>query len=293
MPAPRVSVVVATRDRADDLRATLHRHEAPVVVVDNGSTDGSLDVIRAEARRREEAGEPELRLLQPGRNLGATARNLGAEAARTPLVAFADDDSWWEPGALGRAAALFGAHPRMALLAARILVGPQEELDPICAEMAAAPWGRAPDLPGPDVLGFVACASVLRRDAFLAVGGFDEVNFFAGEEERVAYDLVGAGWGLAYVDSLVAHHHPSPARSSAAVRARRIHRNIVLTAWMRRPLASAARSTAWRLQAGGPERAGALEALRMLPRALRMRRVNDPEVERRLRVLTATGGGVA
>ena len=288
-----MTVVVATRDRAAELAATLPRHEAPVVVVDNGSTDGSLDVVRAEARRRREAGQPELHLLQPGTNLGATARNLGAEAARTPLVAFADDDSWWEPGALGRAADLFAAHPRLVLLAARILVGPEERLDPVCEEMAAAPWGRAPDLPGPDVLGFVACATVVRRDAFCAVGGFDEVNFFAGEEERVAYDLTGLGWGLAYVPELVAHHHPSPSRSSAAVRAQRIHRNIVLTAWMRRPLPSAVRSTAWRLRAGGPVRAGAVEALRMLPRALRMRRVNDPEVERRLRVLAQLGGGVA
>ncbi|GAA4659391.1 glycosyltransferase family 2 protein [Kineococcus glutinatus] len=288
-----VTVVVATRDRAADLRASLPRHAAPVVVVDNGSTDGSLEVVRAEAERRREAGEPELLLLQPGRNLGATARNLGVEAARTPLVAFADDDSWWAPGSLERAAGFFAASPRLALLAARLLVGDAEELDPVCAQMAAAPWGRAGDLPGPDVLGFVACGSVVRRDAFCAVGGFDDVNFFAGEEERVAYDLTGAGWGMAYVPDVVAHHHPSPARSAPAVRAQRIHRNVVLTAWMRRPLPSAVRSTAWRVAAGGPERAGALEALGMLPRALRLRRVNAPEVERRLRVLAALGGGVA
>ena len=63
--------------------------------------------------------------------------------------------------------------------------------------MAAAPLGRDPDLPGPSILGFLACAVVVRRSAFLDVGGFDDVVFFGGEEERVALDLAAAGWGLA------------------------------------------------------------------------------------------------
>jgi GT2 family glycosyltransferase len=282
---PGVTVVVATRDRAADLAVTLPRQAAPVVVVDNGSTDDSVAVVRAEVERRRAAGLPGLRLLEPGRNLGAPARNLGVTAASTELVAFADDDSWWEPGALERAAEIFAAHPRLALLAARVVLEPAGVPDPICAELAAAPWGRAADLPGPDVLGFVACAAVLRRDAFLAVGGFDEVVFFAGEEERVAYDLTARGWGLAYVDEVVAHHQPSPSRTSAAQRRRLIHRNALLTAWMRRPLGVALRQTAARLAGGGDARAGVALALRRLPAALRRRRVNPEGVERRLAVL--------
>ncbi|WP_432482082.1 glycosyltransferase family 2 protein [Kineococcus esterisolvens] len=286
---PDVTVVVATRDRADDLRTTLPRHEAPVVVVDNGSTDGSVEVVRAESQRREGAGLPPLRLLQPGRNLGATARNLGVRAARTELVAFADDDSWWAPGALARAAEVFAAHPRMALLAARTLVGPAEDLDPICTDMASAPWGRSPDLPGPDVMGFLACTAVVRREAFLSAGGFDDVVFFAGEEERLTYDLVAAGWGLAYVDEVVAHHHPSTSRSPAHVRRELLGRNELLTAWMRRPLPVAAATTARWLAGGGEHRRSALDALPRLPRALRERRRPSPEVERRLRVLAERG----
>jgi GT2 family glycosyltransferase len=282
---PGVTVVVASRDRAGDLTATLPRHAAPVVVVDNGSSDGSVGVVRAEAERRHAAGLPELRLLETGHNLGATARNRGVEAAATDLVAFADDDSWWAPGSLERAAELFAAHPRLALLAARVVVEPAGVPDPICADLAAAPWGRAADLPGPDVLGFVACAAILRRDAFLAVGGFDAVVFFAGEEERVAYDLTARGWGLAYVDEIVARHQPSPARGSAGERQRLIHRNALLTAWMRRPLRVAARETVQRVARGGDARAGAVLALRRLPAALRRRRVNPEVVERRLGVL--------
>lgn len=286
----RVTVVVATRDRAADLRGTLPRHEAPVVVVDNGSTDDTVAVVTAEAARRRAAGAPALRLLRPGTNLGATARNLGARAARTDLVAFADDDSWWAPGALDRAVAVFDAHPRLALLAARTLVGPQEELDPVCVDMASAPWGRSPDLPGPDVLGFVACATVVRRDAFLDTGGFDRVVHFGGEEERVTYDLVAAGWGLAHVDDVVAHHHPSPSRGSAQQRRELLQRNALLTAWMRRPVGVAARLTARALVRGGEPRHGALAALPRVPRALRERRGASVAVEDRLRVLDGARG---
>ena len=287
---PRVTVVVATRDRAEDLRTTLPRHEAPVVVVDNGSTDATDEVLAAEARRREDSGAPPLQVLRPGRNLGATARNLGARAARSDLVAFADDDSWWAPGALARAVEVFDAHPRLALLAARTLVGAGEELDPVCADMASAPWGRAPDLPGPDVLGFVACAAVVRRAPFLATGGFDPVVHFGGEEERVTYDLLTAGWGLAYVDGIIAHHHPSPSRGSAQQRRELLRRNALLTAWMRRPVGVAARLTAGALTGGAESRRGALAAVPRLPRALARRRGASPAVEERLRVL-AQGAG--
>ncbi|WP_308220317.1 glycosyltransferase [Kineococcus sp. TRM81007] len=288
-PPEDVTVVVATRDRAGDLSRTLPRHEGPVVVVDNGSSDGSVDVVRAEAARREQRGLPPLRLLQPGRNLGATARNLGVRAARTELVAFADDDSWWEPGALARAVEVFAAHPRLALLAGRTLVGPAEDLDPICTDMASAPWGRSPDLPGPDVMGFLACTAIVRREAFLAAGGFDDVVFFAGEEERLTYDLVAAGWGLAYVEDVVAHHHPSVSRSPAHVRRELLGRNELLTAWMRRPLPVAAATTARWLAEGGEHRRSVLAAASRLPRALRARRRPAPEVERRLRVLAERG----
>src|SRR4051794_4844290 len=158
---------------------------------------------------------PRVRVIEVGRNLGAVARNLGVWAATTPYVAFADDDSWWAPGSLDRAADVLDAHPRLGLLAATILVGSEERLDPVSEEMAASPLPRRPDVPGPAVLGFVACGTVVRRDAYLAAGGFDDVVEFAGEEDRLALDLAMLGWDLAYVADVVAHHHPSPSREGS------------------------------------------------------------------------------
>jgi GT2 family glycosyltransferase len=277
--------VVVTRDRWSDLRSSLPRHEGPVVVVDNGSQDGTPERIGAMF--------PHVEVVALSRNRGAQARNIGVARARTALVAFADDDSWWAPGALDRAADLFASHPRMALLGARVLVGEAESLDPVCIEMADSPLGLAHDLPGPSVLGFVACASVVRGTAFLDAGGFDPVVFFMGEEQRLALDLAAAGWGLSYVDSVVAHHHPSTARDERSRRQREalMSRNAVLTALMRRPWHQVVRIARQELGNGPTGRRGVARAVARSPLALARRRVLPPALESAVRSVEAPAAG--
>lgn len=274
---PRVGVVVVTRDRADDLAVTLEHLRrdagaARVVVVDNGSRDGSVAVAAT-------AGPPVEVVALPD-NLGAAGRNVGAARLDTPYIAFADDDSWWAPGALSAAADLFDAHPRLGLLNGRVLVEAEERLDPVCAEMAASPLPAAPDLPGPSLLGFIACGAVVRRDAFLAAGGFATELGVGGEEELLALDLAAAGWGLCYVDAVVAHHHPSPSRNPAG-RRRRLAHNRVWIGWCRLPVAWALRRTAEQCRRALADRAvaaGTVQALADVRGLRRRRRVLPPPV---------------
>lgn len=270
-----VTVVVMTRNRWPDLRRSLQHHRVPVVVVDNCSTDGTPALLGQHF--------PDVHVVKLGANAGAVARNIGVREARTPLVAFADDDSWWAPGSLAAAAEIFDHHPRLALVAGRMLVGDEESLDPVCHEMARSPLGIDPDLPGPSVLGFMACGAVVRRAAFVEAGGFDDVVFFMGEEERLALDLAARGWALSYVDSLVAHHHPSPVRDTTGRRALAA-RNRLLTAVLRRPWPVVARELGGLLRDGRPGRLAIAQALPRIPRALaRRRRVPQPvEAGRRL-----------
>lgn len=268
---PDLTVVVASRNRSDDLRATLPRHSAPVIVVDNASGDDSVDVCRA-------AG-PHVQVIPLDENLAARARTVGARAARTELIAFADDDSWWEPESLDLAARLFSEHPRLALIAGTILVGPDDEPDPINEVLATSPLGTEPGAPGPGLLGFVGCGAIVRRSAFLGVGGFDHVVRFPGEEERVALDLVDAGWQICHVPEVVAHHHPSPVRDAAGVRQAGLARSRLLTAVMRLPwpaVLGEVRECA-RTATG---RRGLVTALPRLPAAWAARRPVGPEVLR-------------
>ncbi|MEU6813138.1 glycosyltransferase [Streptomyces sp. NPDC046831] len=278
----RVTVVIATRNRRTELARTL-RHLAglparpAVVVVDNASGDGTARTV----------GEvfPDVRLVRLPRNAGACARNIGVELADTPYVAFSDDDSWWEPGSLARAADLFDRHPRLAVLVGRVLLGEEGREDAVSRKMASAPLGSPPDLPGPAVLGFPACAAVVRKDAFRSVGGFSDLLFFGGEESLVALDLAAAGWGAAYVEDVVAHHQPSPQREGDAARWALHRRNDLLVHWMRLPLTGAVRRTGALAAKALHDRAAARALaglLRRLPAALAHRRPVPPSVVRRL-----------
>ncbi|WP_413451738.1 glycosyltransferase [Georgenia phoenicis] len=283
----RVSVVVVSHNRREELLRSLGRHRAHVVYVDNASTDGSADAVSARF--------PDVDVVRLARNAGAYARTLGVRRARTPFVAFADDDSWWAPGSLATAAEHLAAHPRLGLIGARILVGPEERLDPTCAEMAASPLPGVPGLPGAPLLGFIACGAVVRREAFLEAGGFDDVVRFPGEEERLALDLADRGWHLSYLDDVVAHHHPSPVRGSADTRRRALARSAVLTGAMRLPARHALARLRRTVAEGPVQRAGVRDALPDLPAALRRRRpvsdrvVAQAELLRCAPVLTSAG----
>lgn len=282
---PRTSLVVLSRDRRAELLRTVPRHlalpERPrVVVVDDASEDGSAEAVRA--------AHPEVTVLRQERPVGGAGRNVGARAVASPYVAFSDDDAWWEPGALRAAADLLDDQPRLAVVQARILVGPAEREDPTCTAMAASPLTPAPGQPGHPILSFVACAVVVRREAFLAAGGFPARIGVGGEEELLSWDLAAAGWQLSYVPRVVGHHDPPPAPGGRPERRARDIRNALWTTWLRRPAGAAARRTAHdlaRLPLDGVSARGVGRAVAGVPWVLRERRVSPPHVEAQRRAL--------
>jgi GT2 family glycosyltransferase len=280
----RISVVMLTYNRASDVLQSLERiHALPenprVVLVDNASRDGTREQVLQRF--------PEVEVVRLRRNLGAAARNAGVKRATTPYVVLCDDDVWWAPGSLERAADLFDAYPRLAIITAKVLVGPDERVDPTCHLMAESPLVWPSELPGPPLLGFLAGASAVRRDAFLEVGGFEPRLFLGAEERLLAVDLVSAGWAMAYVDTLVAHHHPSPARDAPG-RRRLLARNELWFAWLRRPARAALRDTLQTLRSARSDATkarGLVDAALGLPWVLRRRDVLSADVEAMLRLL--------
>ena len=280
-PDPRVGVVMITWNRREEALRSVGRllalPERPrVVVVDNGSTDGTAAALRAAHPRAEVIAAPT--------NLGAVGRNLGVEALDTPYVAFCDDDTWWDPGSLRTAADTLDAHPDVAVLTARILVEPGAREDPIVPELRDSPVPGRPGLPGPALGSFLAGASVLRRDAFLGCGGFSPQLWLGGEEELLAVDLATAGWELCYLESLTVHHQASKLRD-AGRRRRDGLRNTLWFVWLRRPVRPALRRTLHLARTVPRDRTSVLafgDAVRGAGWVLSQRRRVPPEVEARL-----------
>lgn len=285
-PRPDIAIVIITHNRADDLDRTLAKIAhgcSPVFVIGNACTDHTAEIVRQHSTR-----QCEMRYLPVALNLGAVGRNLGVAIAGAQFVAFCDDDSWWAPGAVDEAAEILQAQPRLGALTGRTLVGDDERSDPINDALRNSPLGRARGLPGPRVLGALACAMVVRSQAFLDVGGFSAVLGMIGEEALLAMDLAAAGWTVCYVDRLVAHHHPSRHRGPARARRGRELANSFLIDVMRRPAAVALRSALQLATAIVRREASAdqlLRAVQRLPRALQVRRRLPDHVERDLLLL--------
>jgi GT2 family glycosyltransferase len=283
----RVGAVVITYQRREEVLASVARllalpEEPAVVLVDNGSTDGTAAAIRARF--------PRVDVVALGENLGAAGRNVGVSRLRTPYVAFCDDDTWWDAGSLTRGADVFDAYPRVGVLNARILVEPGGTEDPIVAELRNSPVPGPAWLPGPALGSFLAGASMVRRDAFVRSGGFSPRLWLGGEEELLATDLLSAGWELCYRDDMVVHHRASTLRD-ARLRRRVGLRNTLWFTWMRRPLAPALRRTAFLARTVPHDRVSALgawDAVRGVPWLITQRHPRPAAVEARLSPLDAT-----
>lgn len=254
-----ITVVIMTRNRIEELLATLDRltqlrPSPPILVVDNGSQDDTAHRVGSRF--------PEVEVIRLEENRGVEARNLAVARAETDYIAFNDDDSWWAPGALERVVELFDAHPRLGAVTAHVMVQPGNRDDPTSLEMHDSPVSGASDLPGIPVLGFLACATAVRRTAFEQAGGFESRLHFGGEEELLATDLAALGWEVRFVPELRVHHQASKMRD-VVWRRRRGIRNRLWFLWLRRPRGVAGRRSLQLLR-----RARAADAARALVDAL-------------------------
>ncbi len=274
-----VTVVIATYNRAASLRRTLERLSAlperpAIIVVDNGSNDATADVL---------AAAPRVTNLKLPANIGAAARTLGARAAQSPYIAFCDDDCWWSEGSLPRAAALLDAYGDVALLNARVLVNDDAHVDDACRLMSASDLPKTTACPGRSIAAYMAGACVVRRGAFLAVGGYHRRYHLGAEESLAALDLLAAGHALIYSPDLVLYHHPSDVQRDPRERRRLVLRNRLWTTWLRHRATCALAATAAAARAAKRDpvaRAALLDALRGLIWILRERRPVSLDVER-------------
>jgi len=113
---PKVSVILPVHNRADVLPRAIESvlgqelRDFELVVIDDGSTDGSAEVA-------ELFGDERIRLIRLDRNRGGNvARNEGIRAACAPLIAFLDSDDRYFPDKLAWTAAEFERRPKLELL---------------------------------------------------------------------------------------------------------------------------------------------------------------------------------
>jgi len=226
---PVLSVLIVNYDSGDDLRRCLAalaaqtRGDFEIILVDNGSADGSLARALADCSLAagEDAPLPALRLLQAGRNLGfAAANNRAAALARAPLLALLNPDAFPEPGWLATLAEAAARHPDVAMFGStQLLEADPDRLDGAgdVYHASGLVWRGAgavrPQALPTEAEAFAPCAAaaLYRRDVFLAAGGFDERFFCYCEDVDLGFRLRLAGHRALQLGDAIVRHKGSAA----------------------------------------------------------------------------------
>lgn len=220
----QASVVITTKNRRDDLGQALESafsQSVPVevIVVDDGSTDGTAEFVRSEF--------PETRLDVAETSRGyIVARNHAARLASTPIVFSIDDDAIFStPNVVEQTLAEF-SDPRIGAVAIPYI-------EPNKSDRLHQ---KAPEDSSVFVTNdYIGTSHALRRETFLALGGYRECLVHQGEEGDYCLRLLDAGYVTRLGNADPIHHFESPKRD---LRRMDLHgrRNDVLFAWHNVPM---------------------------------------------------------
>jgi len=218
---PDISVVVVNWNRREYLRACLTSLAAQrganfeVIVVDNGSSDGSAEMARSEFG---------VRVIANAANLGfCAANNQAFAAARGQFIALLNNDAEAAPDFLANLRRAFDRAPDIGMAAAKVLVWEDprridriDHIDKVghliypdgqnrgrgTGEIDAGQYDRVEDCLWPD-----GCAAMYRKTMLDAIGGFDEDFFMFADDAELGLRGRIAGWRCLYTPGAVVRHH--------------------------------------------------------------------------------------
>ncbi len=209
----KISVLICTRNRAKSLDATLQRFFAQnfaggysyeLIVVDNGSTDETKQVVERCAAQRPGSAQY---LFEKRRGL-SFARNAGLLAAQGEIIAFTDDDVLVAENWLDEIHREFAGDPSLCMLGGRVLLA-----DERLQSATLMPHLKRGHFGLPDGVNFVIGANMaFRREVFDRVGRFDvrlgAGRFFAGSDDiEFVYRGLKAGYRLLYAPNVLVYHN--------------------------------------------------------------------------------------
>ncbi|UCG32274.1 MAG: glycosyltransferase [Phycisphaerales bacterium] len=191
---PRFSLIVPTRNRIKTLTENLQRLTAlaetvpggaEIIVADNGSDDGTPELVRSRFSQ--------VRLIELEENRSTAARNVAAEHAAAPFLVMLDDDSYLDSASLALMGRALEADDELACVAARV-------------ERAHPPGSHeGGGLPGV----FIGCGAAIRGEVFAAVGGYPDDYGYYVEEYDFCFRMLQRGRRVRWFEDIVVCHERS------------------------------------------------------------------------------------
>jgi GT2 family glycosyltransferase/glycosyltransferase involved in cell wall biosynthesis len=217
-----VSAMVVNYQRRELLNMCLHSlgralarvdEETELIVVDNGSSDGSVELVRESF--------PDVRLVVLPRNAGFAGGLVeGIAAAEGEWIAVFNNDTTVEPDAVAAMLTAARTDPRVGSVAAQMRFADRRDvlnsagLELDCLGIAAdrlvgARVSDQPEREPYEVFGATGGAALLRTDMLDEVGGIDETFFAFFEDVDLAWRARAHGWRSLYAPGAVVYHHHS------------------------------------------------------------------------------------
>jgi GT2 family glycosyltransferase len=215
--SPEVSIVIVTWNGRQYLEPCLEAVaaqqgiDAEVILVDNASTDGTLDFVRGRF--------PQVRVVPLAENHGFTGgNNAGAREARGRFIAFLNNDTIADPGWLRALRGGIDPAAGFLLTTSRIVYMHDASIVDSAGD-GLFRWGGAfkrhhgatSDLAGGSQEVFAVCggACLVSKAVFDELGGFDDDFFFSHEDVDLSYRARLRGYRCRYVADAVVRHHGS------------------------------------------------------------------------------------
>ena len=196
MKQPLVSVVMLSWNRKDDLRVSLrHVFETDypsfeVIVVDNQSTDGTVDMLRENF--------PAVIVLALEQNIGIAGWNKGFEIAKGEYLLVLDDDSYPEINALSIGITKMSQEPRCGILALRVF----NIFHNFIQTSSFSPANNS---------SFIGCGAIIRADVLKSAGMFEPILFLYAHETEFAMRVINQGFNVLYEPEAIVQHINSTA----------------------------------------------------------------------------------
>lgn len=289
---PLVSVVIVNWNRKDDLRECLasvrnqNYKNIEIIVVDNCSTDGSIEMVRKEF--------PEVKLIiMPDSSYGACeCYNIGFANARGKYIVILDNDVVLDRNWIRYAVDKLERNKVVGILASKILNYYTGEISnwhhPLDQKLADIEF---------ETTIFIGCAAIIRKEIIDKVGGYPKEYFIYANEQDLATRVLDLGYKIIYYPRLIAYHKVPPKYISRETKRKFFYtlRNDIWYYWKYFPIKYALRKTIIRIGYGIKQGIkhgwittmifSLFSCLKGLPRILRNRKLMKHETLRYIRLI--------
>lgn len=205
MNNPLISLIVVTLNRREDVAEAIDSlrqqtyGNTEIIVVDNGSNDGSQAMIKEHYS--------EVRLVELGQNTGPYhGRNVGVGISRGDIIFFMDDDATLEKSSIANIVERFSKEEALGVIVSKLVNANSGEMDPRLRSYVTA------DLDNEHYMGDMVAegATAMRKNVFEQVGCWPAHYFRQAVGRDLSYRIIDAGYNILYLPLATVYHKESP-----------------------------------------------------------------------------------